>query len=127
MGFFLNLGHAWVQNDETSWCAASIGSCAKDIGLEYSGKLDARSYQKIGEPYSPPEDGVSWDDNVICIHWRVSLTDWRGHVSVPIRMVKSKSRIWVLGGNQSNQMKISPYPINGTKSGVLEFRKLRTL
>lgn len=127
MGFFKNLGHSWVQNDETSWCAAAIGSCAKDIGLEYSRKLDARSYRIVGAPYDPPEDGISWDPNVVCIHWRVSINDWRGHVSHPIRWMKNENNIWVLGGNQSNQMKISPYPIEGNNSGVLEFRKLRML
>lgn len=122
LDFFHKIGHKWVTEDETAWCSAIMNYCAMELGLDYSGELDARSWLKVGVPYDPPADGVSWDDNVISVHWRGERLGWRGHVSVPIRI--DGRIIWSLGGNQGNMVKISPYPLASPKSGILQYRKL---
>ena len=122
LNFFREIGHEGIRNDETAWCSAFMNYCAKELGLPYSGELDARSWLKVGSVYVPPSDGISWADNVIAVHWRGEKGGWQGHVSVPIRI--SGRNIWVLGGNQGNAVKISPYPLNSAKSGILGYRQL---
>ena len=128
LGFFKNIGQEWVQSDETAWCSAFMNSCAKDLDLPYSGKLDARSWLEVGTPFLPNLTDLlyTFPDNSILVHWRVSRGDWRGHVSVPIRAELNKNRIWVLGGNQGNMVNISAYPIKGKcfTSGVLKYIQL---
>lgn len=111
MKFFHEIGQDWVQGDETAWCSAFINWCAKMEGLDYSGKLTARSWLNIGASC-----GIEEAD--IVIFWRESPTSWKGHVGIPIR--EWSGEIWTLGGNQSNMVNISPYPI----SRILNYRKL---
>lgn len=107
-------GHTWVQGDETSWCSAFINWCAKKSGFEYTGELNARSWLKIGRK-------VSFKDADIVVFWRESKDSWKGHVAIPIN--KDENHVWVLGGNQSNMVKVSAYP----KERVLAYIKLYPL
>ncbi|WP_378186877.1 TIGR02594 family protein [Aquimarina sp. W85] len=98
--------------DETAWCAAFINWCCKEAGLPYSNKLTARSWLKIGNQTSQPKLGD------IAVFWRGSPDSWQGHVGFYIR--ENVGWIYVLGGNQSNQVSIKAYP----KSRVLQYREL---
>lgn len=111
MKYFKVGNHTWVQGDELSWCSAYVNYCAKKRGFEYTGKLNARSWLNVG---------MKCEFNVadIVVLWRVSKDDWRGHVGVPVN--EDENYIWVLGGNQSNMVKISAYP----KSRLLKYIKL---
>ena len=111
MKYFHEIGHDWVQGDETAWCSAAVNYWAKKSGLEYSGKLNARSWLNFGRK-------VDIQDADIVVFWRVSPSDWRGHVGIPIR--EDDGVIWTLGGNQSNMVKISPYD----KDRLLAYIKL---
>jgi len=110
--FFTDVGHKWVQSDETAWCSAFINWLAWDLRLSRSGELDARSWLNVGEETPVPNKGD------IAILWRESIDSWKGHVGLYIR--SNDSYIWLLGGNQSNEVNISAYPIGR----VLEYRKL---
>ena len=110
--YFSEIGHAWVTNDETAWCSAFVNWVCKKAGLDYSKKLNARSWLTIGTPVTAPKLGD------IVIFWRGSKTSWKGHVAFFIR--ETPNWIYVLGGNQSNQVKISAYP----KYRLLEYRRL---
>lgn len=114
--FFEEIGHAWVSNDETSWCAAFINWLAMKAGLERSGKLDARSWLKFGEVIEEPVIGED-----IVIFWRVKKDDWRGHVG--IYTGEDDDHIFTLGGNQSNMVCIKPYK----KYQLLGYRRLGIL
>ena len=51
--YFKEIGHEWVDNDETAWCSAFVNWCCKMTGYEYTGKLNARSWldlRKIDNP-----------------------------------------------------------------------------
>ncbi len=111
--YFHEIGHEWVLNDEMAWCSAFVNWVALKGGVERSGKLDARSWLKVGTPQ------IKWKLGDIVIYWRVEKNSWMGHVGFPIR--EAGGIIWTLGGNQSNMVKIAPYPA----SRVLGFRRLK--
>jgi len=110
--YFDEIGHSWVKDDETAWCSAFVNYIAKTTEHEYSGKLDARSWLTVGMRTAKPEPGD------VVILWRVSKTSWQGHVGFFVR--KDDSQIWILGGNQSNQVCITPY----SSDRLLDYRIL---
>jgi len=113
MGYFKEIGQDWVQGDETAWCSAFINWCVKKKGFEYSGKLNARSWLNLGMT-------CSFNVADIVVLWRESPDSWKGHVGIPIR--EDDKYIWVLGGNQSNMVRISAYP----KERLLKYIKLNS-
>jgi uncharacterized protein (TIGR02594 family) len=102
LSFFEEIGHSWVQTDETAWCSAFINYLAKKCGYAYSGKLDARSWLSVGVEMRAPTVGD------IVVFWRESITSWKGHVGIYVR--HDGENIWTLGGNQNNSVCIKPYP-----------------
>ncbi len=98
--------------DETSWCSAFANWVAKTCGKPFSAKLTARSWLKIGVQVKEPKIGD------IVVFWREDPASWKGHVAFFIS--ETPEHIYVLGGNQSNQVKISAYP----KQRLLEYRRL---
>lgn len=111
--YFHVIGHKWVQDDETSWCSAFVNYCHKICGYEYSGKLDARSWLGVGEVIKEPEVGD------VVIFWREDEKSWKGHVGFYIGEDNKSGDIYVLGGNQSNEVNISPY----SKRKLLGYRR----
>ena len=110
--FFQDIGHSWVQDDETAWCAAFIAYIALKCGCERSFKLDARSWLGVGEEIIEPELGD------LVIFWREHPGSWKGHVGEFAGM--DKKNIFCLGGNQNNRVDVSPYP----RTRVLGFRRI---
>lgn len=98
--------------DETAWCSAFANWVAKEANLQYSKKLNARSWLNVGTKVTTPEKGD------VVVFWRESKTSWKGHVAFFIR--ETQNWIYVLGGNQNNQVKISAYP----KNRLLGYRRL---
>lgn len=107
------IGHSWVKDDETAWCSIFVNWVAMKSGLERSGKLNARSWLKVGEPVKEPKMGD------VVVLWRESKDSWKGHVGFFIR--ETKNWIYILGGNQGNQVKTAAY----RKDRLLEYRRLR--
>lgn len=101
--YFADVGHAWVKDDETAWCAAFVGAMLKKAGIDGTGKLSARSYLTWGEDVEL-EDAKPGD---IVVFWRGDPRGWQGHVAFYVR--HDEDNIWVLGGNQNNQVSIAPY------------------
>lgn len=110
---FSEIGFDWVKNDETAWCSAMINYFCKKLGYERSGKLDARSWLKVGTKLDNPEFGC------IIVYWRNDPKGWEGHVGIYISE-DSNGFIYTLGGNQGNKISISLYP----KERVLGYRLL---
>ena len=109
--YFDEIGFDGVKlKDETSWCSAFINWVMKSIGQPYTGNLTARSWLNWGVKTDDPETGD------IVVFWRNSPTSWQGHVAFYLR--EDSQYIFVLGGNQGNQVSIMPYH----KSRVLGFR-----
>lgn len=113
--YFKVAGHKWVKDDETAWCSAYMNYVCMTAGVEATGKLNARSWLNVGVEVDRPEPG-----NAV-IFWRESESSWKGHIGIYIR--ETETHVYVLGGNQNNQVKISAYP----KYRVLGYRQLRAV
>ncbi len=111
--YFDILGYDGAKlHDETAWCSAFINWCAIQAGLPYSGKLTARSWLNIGQKVTEPQRGD------LVVYWRGNPNSWKGHVGIFIR--EEKGVIYTLGGNQSNQVNITPY----SKERLLNYIRL---
>ncbi len=106
---FADVGHSWVKDDETAWCAAFVGSCLERAGIKSTKALNARSYLKWGKMLAKPTPGC------IVIFKRGSST-WQGHVAFYVS--ETKTAVQVLGGNQSNSVSIANY----SKAKLLGYR-----
>lgn len=102
--YFADVGHDWVKDDETAWCAAFLGAMLKKAGFDHTGKLNARSYLDWG--FEVPLDQAKEGD--VVVFSRGNPNGWQGHVGFYIS--HNGKDIRVLGGNQSNQVNISSYP-----------------
>lgn len=118
VGWFGELGYPEIQDDETAWCSCCLNIMAKHAGLEYSGKLDARSWMQRGKPISDPLPGH------VVVFWRGQKTGWQGHVGLFSGWSSDKSQIFTLGGNQNNMLGIRAYPVAAFDFGLLGFREL---
>ena len=99
--YFTEIGHGWVKEDETAWCSTFVNYIAKVTGHSMSGKLDARSWLGVGCKTLKPQIGD------VVVLWRESKTSWKGHVGFFIR--EYKGLIYMLGGNQDNQVCVKGY------------------
>jgi uncharacterized protein (TIGR02594 family) len=115
LAMFAEIGFDWVKDDETAWCSASLNYFCKKLNYQRSGKLDARSWLKVGTEVTTPQLGD------IVVYWRNDPNGWEGHVGIYIS--EDNGMIYTLGGNQGNMLGISTYP----KSKVLGYRKLNKL
>lgn len=112
LSFFNKSGHIEIKDDDTPWCSAFMNAVANDLNLPKSGLLNARSWLSVGKETKTPEMGD------IVILWRESPTSWKGHVGIFI--AKNDSFIWLLGGNQNNEVNISKFEL----SKVLGYRDI---
>lgn len=103
---FHTSGHSWVNDDETPWCAAFVGHVLVSCGLVGTRSLAARSYETWGEPVSL--DKAQKGD--IVVFWRKSPGSGLGHVG--FYHGHDTDSVYVLGGNQSNAVNISPYKMS---------------
>lgn len=108
--FFEELGFNYT--DDTAWCSAFANFVAKKVGLEYTGKLNARSWLTVGYQVTEPAVGD------VVVFWRQSKSSWKGHVAFYIN--EDDKYIYVLGGNQSNMVNVAAYP----KYRLLQYRRL---
>lgn len=113
VSFFADVGHSWVKDDETAWCAAFVGAVLAQIGLPHTGALNARSYLEWGQAV-PARDVRPGD---ICVLWRTSPSSWQGHVAFVVQV--SGDRVLLRGGNQGNAVSDAWYPV----ARVLGFRR----
>ena len=114
--FFREIGYDWVTDDSTTaWCSAVLNYFAKVRGYERSGRLDARSWLKVGELILEPELGD------VVVFWRGKPDGWEGHVGLYIN--SNLNYIYVLGGNQSNAINVMAYP----RERLLGYRRLKKL
>ena len=98
-----------ISSDEVPWCAAFVGWCLKQAGLVGTGLLTARSYSRWGDACKPKMGCI--------VVLKRGKSKWQGHVGF---LIKKTSRfVYILGGNQNNQVKISRYYLKD----VLDYRK----
>mgnify|MGYP003626343705 FL=1 len=117
LNYFKEIGHTWVATDETAWCSSFVNWVALRANLERSHKLTARSWLNVGTAINQPKI------NDVVIFWRHKKSSWKGHVGFFIGYSEDKKYIYVLGGNQNNQVNIKKYPVYR----LLGFRRLSTI
>ena len=117
LGYFWEIGHRWVATDETAWCSAFVNWVALKAKVERSNALTARSWLEVGIEVKRPQ----LDD--VVIFWRDRKSSWKGHVGFFIAYTQDMKHIYVLGGNQNNQVNIKRYPADR----LLGFRRLSSI
>jgi len=115
VNWFRDIGHSWVKDDETAWCSCFINWLAWKLNLERSGKLTARSWLEHGTEVTEPQLGD------VVILWRGDPDSWKGHVG--LWAGEDDDYVYMLGGNQSNQVNIQPK----AKNRVLGYRRLHPI
>lgn len=110
--FFEDVGHSWVKDDETFWCAAFVGAMLERSGVPSTKKLNARSYLEWGQAVKL-EDLKEGD---IVVFWRGSKSSWEGHVAFFVGFDPAGDLL-VLGGNQSNMVNVQKYSKSRFLSG----------
>ncbi len=101
-----NLGTPSWNEDETPWCSAFVNWCVEKSGYEGTDSAWAKSWLTWGKPVKKPVVG--------CI--AVFTRESGGHVG--FYMGETKTKVRVLGGNQSDEVNESPQD----KSRLLGYR-----
>ncbi len=107
---------AGVTTDEIAWCSTFVNWVAWKVGLQISGKANARSWLNVGTKVTVPEPGD------VVVYWRDSPQSWKGHVGFFIGFSFDKKRVYTLGGNQGNRVSVSAYRLEN----VLSYQRLAT-
>lgn len=109
--YFAKVGHSWVHDDQTAWCAAFVGFVLETCGIRSTRLLNARSYLKWGFDTTKPVQGD------VVVFWRESISGGLGHVSFFHH--EDENTVYCLGGNQSGEaVTLQAYP----KTRVLGYR-----
>jgi uncharacterized protein (TIGR02594 family) len=120
VGWFKELGFPEVQDDETAWCSLLMNITCKRIGLPYTGKLNARSWARLGKQIILPYAKIGH----VVIFWRNKRTSWEGHVGLFAGLSEDKKTIYTLGGNQSNKVGVNGFPKESDTFGLLDIREI---
>jgi len=107
-----------LATDSTAWCSAFVNGVADEAGFVGSGKLNAKSWLKVGKEI-PAAQAQQGD---VVVFWRDDKSSWKGHVGF-LHSYDKKGNIRVLGGNQGNEVSIKTYPA----SRLLGVRRLKAL
>lgn len=106
----------WAKTDEVAWCSAFVNGVAVEAGFEHFdkgyGSALARMWLHKGTVVEQPVLGD------VVVLWRGSKDAVTGHVGFFIR--ETENYIYILGGNQSNQVNITPF----NKTRLLGYRRL---
>jgi len=116
--YYKEIGHAWVKDDETPWCAAFMNwVCLHALVpmVKKSQRLRARGFLDWGMTVNVQE---SKQGDVVVL-WRKSPSSASGHVGILIGWSMDGSLVYLLGGNQSNQVKIAAY----SSDRILDIRR----
>lgn len=98
-----------ASDDSVPWCSSFVNWCMKQAGIQGSGSAAARSWLTWGRKLDGPQNG--------CIAvLRRGNSPTNGHVAFYVG--DAGASIKLLGGNQSDQVKISSFP----KSMLLSYR-----
>jgi len=118
----LKLDNNWPENDEVPWCSAFVNYICKLLRLPRSKSLLARSWLEVGRTISLDQAESGFD---VVILKRGSgnqpgpeNTTASGHVG--FYAGQSGDFVQLLGGNQSDSVKVSSYRI----SRILGIRRL---
>lgn len=90
-----------IKDDETPWCAAFVGACLEQVGIQSTRFESAKSYLSWGVKLDHPALG--------CVV--VFSRDGGGHVGFVAGWSPS-GNLLVLGGNQGDEVNIREFPLS---------------
>lgn len=99
-----------ATEDSTPWCSAFVCWCLESVGINSTQNAMARSYVEFGETLYTPKRGC------IVVLWRGLITGKSGHVG--FFMSQDDKYVYLLGGNQHNQVNITKFD----KKRVISYR-----
>lgn len=122
--------HAWWTDDETAWCSTFASWCLQQNGFDYPKAFyRARAFLSWGRPYCPPpwtyrkdvaypcydssstsgrNNGMLPPYGTICVIER-GANKAEGHVGFVVDI--QHGHVFLLAGNQDNQVCVRPYPL----------------
>jgi uncharacterized protein (TIGR02594 family) len=101
---YASIGQSHIEHDSVAWCAAFVGHCLEEAGLQSTRKLTARSYLTWGIEIDLSEA----QEGDLAVFWRGKASSWQGHVGF-ISKIEGKF-LYILGGNQGDAVSIARYP-----------------
>jgi uncharacterized protein (TIGR02594 family) len=117
----LQLDNKWVEDDETSWCAAFVNYICWLCDSVRSKSLAARSYLLVGTSI-PLSDAQPGDIVVLSRGAQPQpgpeVIKAQGHVG--FYAGQTNTTVEILGGNQGNSVSIASFP----KSRILSIRRV---
>ncbi len=99
-----------VSDDEVPWCSSFVNWCMMRAQTERTRSRAARSWLPWGTRLATPAYGC------VCVLWREHPESWKGHVGILVGTALDD--VFLLGGNQSNEVNVRRYPV----SRVLGYR-----
>jgi uncharacterized protein (TIGR02594 family) len=90
-------------DDKVSWCSSFVNWSFTQAGIAGTGSALARSWLDWGQELESPALGS------VAVLWRESPSSWKGHVGFFLRA--DNERIYLLGGNQLDEVREHSYPI----------------
>lgn len=105
----------WVEHDEVPWCSAFVNYICWLLRLPRSKSLRARSWLEVGTAIQLKDAEVG--DIIVLKRGKgkqpgPEVIDAPGHVGFYAGLSDDEHLIEVLGGNQSNSVKVSRYPVD---------------
>lgn len=94
------------KSEEIPWCGTFLAYCCHAAGVTYP-DMAYRAQNWMNWGREVPVEEVQIGDVVIL--WRDSPTSGSGHVALFMSFMEGRRQIYLLGGNQSNQVNISPF------------------
>jgi len=109
----LKLDFGWPESDEVPWCSAFVNFIAWLHRYPRSKSLRARSWLLVGEPIATTMAIKGFDVVVIKRGGDnqpgPEVIKAQGHVG--FYMAHDLNNIWILGGNQGNEVSVREYPL----------------
>lgn len=109
-------GVAWVKDDETAWCATSVGGWLVEGGQTSSGSAAARSYLEWGVGIPSPVPGA------VVVFPRGKNPAF-GHVGIVETVDIRKGTMVIVNGNVSDSVRRSTRRINEVLPGGIRWPK----
>lgn len=114
---FFVLAKYQPDGDITPWCAAFINFCIASAGLNPTYSAGSSSFRDYAMNTNKPSPG-----DLVVFQSRVPSEEWRGHVGFYV--TQGKNSVMVLGGNQSDGIRVQNYPKKGELLKFHSYRKL---
>ena len=92
-----------ADTDEVPWCSSFVNWCMEQVGIKGTGSAAARSWLKWGMRIEEPRTGC-------LVVLKRGDNPRSGHVGFFVESVNHGKHINIVGGNQSNMVKLATYP-----------------